>query len=63
MAMKGMSVQGIADVPEPKPSTVHGWISRASDHCEKVNEVMLKDFDATKVEMDELWTFVEEKGA
>ena len=59
--MKGMSVQGIADVLRLKPSTVSGWISRASDHCEKVSEVILKDVDAPKVEMDELWTFVGKK--
>jgi uncharacterized protein YjcR len=61
MVTKGMSIQGIADVLKSKPSTVRSWISRASDHCEKVNEVVLKDVDTPKVEMDELWTFVGEK--
>jgi len=56
-----MSVRGIADVLKVKPSTVRRWISRALDHCEKVNEVVLKDVDTPKVEMDELWTFVGEK--
>jgi transposase-like protein len=61
MVTKGMSIQGIADVLKSKPSTVRSWISRASDHCEKVNEVVLKDVETQKVEMDELWTFVGEK--
>ena len=61
MVTKGMSIQGIADVLKLKPSTVSGWISRAADHCEKVNKVVLKDVETPKVEMDELWTFVGKK--
>ena len=61
MVTKGMSVQGIADVLKSKSSTVRSWISRASIHCEKVNQVVLKGVDTQKVEMDELWTFVGEK--
>jgi len=36
-----MSVLGIAEVLNIKPVTVSSWISRAADHCEKVNEVVL----------------------
>jgi len=61
MSMRGMSVLGIAEVLSVKPSTVSSWISRAADHCEKVNEVVLKEVETPKVEMDELWTFVGEK--
>jgi transposase-like protein len=61
MVTKGMSIQGIADVLKSKSSTVRGWISKASDHCEKVNKVILRDVETPKVEMDELWTFVGEK--
>ena len=61
MVTKGMSIQGISDVLKSKPSTVRSWISKASDHCEKVNKVVLRNVETTKVEMDELWTFVGEK--
>jgi uncharacterized protein YjcR len=61
MVNKGMSIRGIAEVLKSKPSTVMSWISKASDHCEKVNEIILKDVETSKVEMDELWTFVGEK--
>jgi transposase-like protein len=61
MAMRGMSVLGIAEILEIKPSTASAWISRAGMHCEKVNEVVLKGVETPKVEMDELWTFVEKK--
>jgi len=59
MAMRGMSVIGIAEILEVKPSTVRFWISRAANHSKKVNEVILKDVETPKVEMDEAWTFVE----
>ena len=61
MAMRGMSVLGIAEILEIKPSTASAWISRAGMHCEKVNEVVLNGVETPKVEMDELWTFVEKK--
>lgn len=43
MVNKGMSICGITDALKSKPSTVMSWISKASDHCEKVNEVVLKE--------------------
>ncbi|MCJ7443138.1 MAG: hypothetical protein MUO26_01165 [Methanotrichaceae archaeon] len=32
------------------------WISKAIDHCEKVNEVVLKDVETPKIEMVKLRT-------
>jgi len=61
MAMRGMSILGIAEILEVKPSTASTWVSRAGMHCEKVNEVILNDVETPKVEMDELWTFVGKK--
>jgi transposase-like protein len=61
MVTKGMSIQGISDVLKSKPSTIRRWISKASSHCEKVNETVLKNVETPKVEMDELWTIVGEK--
>ena len=61
MAMRGMIVLGIAETLEVKPSTVSTWISRAGIQCEKVNEVVLKNVETPKVEMDEAWTFVGKK--
>lgn len=61
MAMRGMSILGIAEILEVQPSTVGTWISRGAEHSKKVNEVVLKDVETPKVEMDELWTFVGKK--
>jgi hypothetical protein len=54
MVNKRMSILGMADVLKSKPYTVRSWISRASDHCEKVNQVILRDVETPKVKMDEL---------
>ena len=63
MAMRGMSVLGIAEILKIKPSTASTWVSRAGMHCEKVNKVVLNDVETPKVEMDELGTFVEKNVA
>ena len=41
-----------------KLDTVRDWLLRAANHSEKVNEIFLKDLQISKVELDELWTFV-----
>jgi transposase-like protein len=61
MAMRGMSVLGIAETVEVKPSTASTWISRAGMHCEKVNNVVFDNVETPKVEMDELGTFMGKK--
>ena len=61
MAIKGMSIQSIADVLEVQPATVSNWLFRAAKQREKVNEGLMKDLNISKVEMDELWVIVEKK--
>jgi predicted transcriptional regulator len=61
MAMKGMSMEAIADVLEVQPATVSNWLFRAAKQCEKVNDELMKDLNVSKVEMDELWVIIEKK--
>jgi transposase-like protein len=42
MAMKGMSVEAIADVLEVQPVTVNNWLFCAAKQCELVNEELMK---------------------
>jgi transposase-like protein len=63
MSMGGMSLRNIGKVLKVKPETVSKWISRAAEHSQKVDEVVMKDVSTEKVEMDELWTFVEKNTA
>ena len=61
MITSGMSISKVAEVLEVKPITVSTWVSRAGVHCSKVDEIVLKNVETPKVEMDEAWTFVEKK--
>jgi transposase-like protein len=61
MSISGMSLRKIGGILKVKPSTVGKWISRAAEHSQKVDEVVMKDVVTERVEMDELWTFVEKK--
>jgi len=58
LLVKGISIRGVAEHHGIKPETVSGWLSRASDHCQAVNKLIIKDLDISKVEVDEFWTFV-----
>lgn len=61
MVIKGMSLRSIAEILNVKLDTVRGWLERAAEHSEEVNKVLLKDLKISKVELDELWTFVKKK--
>ena len=43
LVMKGMSLSAVGEVLEVSPDTVRRWVSRAADHCEEVNNVLLTD--------------------
>jgi transposase-like protein len=61
LLLKGMSVRGIAEVLGSKPDTVLRWLGRAAEHSEQVNNWLLRDLKIGRVELDELWSFVEKK--
>jgi transposase len=61
MIVKGMSMRSVAEVLETKLDTVRNWVQRAAEHSEEVNAVLLKEMKVSKVELDELWTFVQRK--
>jgi transposase-like protein len=61
LIVKGMSQRSTAEVLEVCPKSISTWISRASDQSEAVTETQLKDLNISRVEMDELWTFVGKK--
>ena len=61
LLLKGMSVRGIAEVLGSKPDTVLFWLRRAAEHSEEVDAFLLRDLKVSKVELDELWTFVKKK--
>lgn len=62
MLLRGMSLRGIADVLGVKLDTVRFWLTRCADHAEIVNDQLIKEISVSRVELDELWTFVQKKG-
>ena len=61
MSIRGMSIEGIADVLEVQPVTVSNWLARAGKQCEKVCEAKVKNLYLPKIEMDEMWVIVQKK--
>lgn len=62
MLLRGMSLRGIADVLGVKLDTVRSWLIRSAAHAEAVNDQLIKEISVSRVELDELWTFVQKKG-
>jgi len=56
-----MSLRATAQVLDVHLDTVRAWLQRAAKHCEQVNLVLIRDLHVSKVELDELWTFVNKK--
>ena len=63
MAMKGMSIEAVAEVLEIQAATVTRWLALASEQCDKVNNSLMKNLDVTKIEMDELWVIVKKNSS
>jgi transposase-like protein len=61
MVLKGSSLRATAEIMEVHLDTVRAWLRRAAEHGEEVNQVLLKEMNVSKVELDELWTFVQKK--
>jgi Transposase and inactivated derivatives len=61
MIIKGMSLRSVAEILGVKLDTVRRWLAKAAKHSDEVNCVLLKDLNVSKVELDELWTFVKKK--
>lgn len=61
MLLRGMSLRGIADVLGVKLDTVRFWLIRCAGHAEAVNDQLIREISVSRVELDELWTFVKKK--
>ena len=61
LLFKGMALRAIADVLDVKLDTVRGWLRRGAEHVEEINDILMKEIKVSKVELDELWTFVKKK--
>ena len=62
MLAEGMSIRGVARVKRVKPDTVLGWLHRAADHAERLERVLLTDYQLQASQIDALWSYVRRKG-
>ena len=61
MVLNDNPLRKIADIMEIKLDTLRNWLLRAALHSEEVNKIFLTELKVSKVELDELWTFVKKK--
>ncbi|HIC93024.1 MAG TPA: hypothetical protein EYP09_02070 [Anaerolineae bacterium] len=54
----------MAEAKEAKVETILRWVERAGEHAQAqvVEEVLIRDFHVSRVELDELWSYVRNKG-
>ena len=41
--------------------TISKWLDEASEHCEEVNNYLLRDMHVTEAQLDEFWSFVKKR--
>jgi len=56
------SVEGVGRIFAKSVGTITRWIDRAAMHCKKVNEAMIRNIESMCVQLDELWSYVQNKG-
>ncbi len=61
MILVKVNLSDISFVLGLKEETVLKWLDRASKKAKEINKVLLKDIEATEVQLDEMWNFVRRK--
>jgi len=61
MLLKGMSLRGVAETLDVKLDTVRGWLQKAAEHADSVNDILIRRLNVSRIELDELWSFIKKK--
>jgi len=59
---EGNRLSSLTRVKGVKEDTMLVWLRAAAKHVEAVNEVLLKDFQIQRGQLDGLWLFIQNKG-
>lgn len=59
---EGNRISSIARVKGFKEETILAWLREAARHAERVEEVLMADFQVERGQLDALWTYVGNKG-
>jgi hypothetical protein len=58
---EGSRISSLTRVKGIKEDTILSWLREAGQHVEAVNEVLLKDFQVKRGQLDGLWLFIQTK--
>jgi len=61
LAVSGMSIRAISRKLKVNQETIRRWLVRAADHSEDVETVLMRTVRVSKVELDEMWTYIQKK--
>jgi transposase-like protein len=61
LAVSGMSIRAISRDLRVNQETIRRWLERAADHSEDVETVLMRKTKVSKVELDEMWTYIQKK--
>ncbi|MFQ5795921.1 MAG: hypothetical protein ACE5JP_12845 [Candidatus Bipolaricaulia bacterium] len=56
------SMAAVARIKGVKEETVAGWLQKAGEHAQEVETYLVRDFHVSQLQLDELWTYVQNKG-
>lgn len=59
---EGSRISSLSRVKGFKEDTILAWLREASQHAEKVEDVLMADFKVKRGQLDALWTYVCNKG-
>ena len=59
---EGSRVSSLTRVKGIKEDTILSWMREAAKHADRVNDVLLKDFQIERGQLDEMWLFIQNKG-
>lgn len=63
MIAEGMRISSVARVKGYKEETISAWLQEAGKHAEKVESLLLANYQVERGQIDGLWSYVGNKGA
>ena len=63
MVAEGMRISSVSRVKGYKEETISNWLKEAGDHAEKVEAILLANYQLERGQLDGLWSYVGNKGA
>lgn len=63
MVAEGMRISSVSRVKGHKEETISDWLQEAGNHIEKVEAILLANYQLERGQLDGLWSYVGNKGA